>query len=202
VKKNKFRCFSFKKSRVCHSWLLAMLTAFLAAAGCREKPPASSEGVNLDTVPTSEFFGPTELSLTEGACTRWRLLTTHIVRYELNKRIMVDPLTVYIFNENRRDSTTLTADSGETTDDLTRLTARGNVLVRTFDGKRLRTAELHWDKNTDQITSPVYVRMSTPQGDDISGVGFESDNSLNHWKLMKRVKARIENVEEKTKKLP
>jgi LPS export ABC transporter protein LptC len=179
-----------------------IITLAILAFSCRKKTPAAMETVNADTLPTSEFFGPTELSCTEGKDTKWRLHTTHIIRYDQKKKINMDPVTVYIYTENRRDSNILTANSGEIADDLSSLAAWGNVVVNTYDGKRLLTEEIHWDKNTDKISSPKFVKLTTREGDVITGTGFEADNSLNRWKIMNRVKAKIKQVEKKSDNLP
>jgi LPS export ABC transporter protein LptC len=181
---------------------LAVIILFLGTLSCKRKPVENGEMIDTANIPSSEFFGPTELALNEGKEKRWRLLTTHITRYNQNKRIMMDPLTVYIYSEGEKDSSTLTADSGETTDDLNRLIARGHVVIRTLDGKCLKTEEIHFDKATEQISSSKLVRLSTREGDVISGVGFEADKGMNRWKIKNRVKAKIQQVEKKAEKLP
>ena len=64
------------------------------------------------------------------------------------------------------------------------MTARNNVVVRNVNGDTLRTEELHWDEQTQRVSSNKFVTITT-KDEIIMGDGFESDVSFRNPRIFK-----------------
>ena len=69
--------------------------------------------------------------------------------------------------------------------------ARGDVVVTTTDGVRIQTPSLRYLNGTQRIVSDEFVRLER-RGDVVTGIGFESDPSLDHFVLKKEVRAQVQ----------
>ncbi len=58
--------------------------------------------------------------------------------------------------------------------------AKGNVVVKKFDGKRLYTEQLFWNDVTNKIYSNVDSKIVEPDGETFVS-GFESDEEFRYW---------------------
>lgn len=58
--------------------------------------------------------------------------------------------------------------------------AKGNVVVRKFDGKTLYTEQLFWNDVTNKIYSNVDSKIVEPEGETYVS-GFESDEEFRYW---------------------
>jgi len=59
--------------------------------------------------------------------------------------------------------------------------AKGNVVAVNNEGQKLETQQLFWNQNTKRIYSNVDTRVSRPNGERITGMGFESDEAMKDW---------------------
>jgi LPS export ABC transporter protein LptC len=69
----------------------------------------------------------------------------------------------------------------ETTNNLE---ARKNVVVVSSDSSQMTTEQLFWDNQRQLIYTPAYVEITTPK-ENIQGHGFESDQSLKHYRIFR-----------------
>jgi LPS export ABC transporter protein LptC len=76
---------------------------------------------------------------------------------------------------------TIEADSALLEEDAQRLTALGNVLVRSRGGTSVETAKLLFDAATSRLTSDSTVVREG--GRTESGPCFESDSQLSQWRF-------------------
>lgn len=67
---------------------------------------------------------------------------------------------------------------------------KGNVFAENKDGQTLETQQLFWNQKTKRIYSNVDTRVTQPNGEVITGVGFESDESMNDW-VFRRVEGKV-----------
>lgn len=96
-----------------------------------------------------------------------------------------DGLKLYFYSASGDCTTVLTADSGAMNENRNDFEAIGHVLVESMDGKTLRTEKLRWEEAQQKILSDEFVTLTTADGDTLMGEGFESDQSLNFWKIAK-----------------
>jgi LPS export ABC transporter protein LptC len=105
----------------------------------------------------------------------------------------VDARTVRIdfFDREGKKNSTLTADQGIVFQRTNDLEARGKVRVTTESGVTLETDSLRWQNARGKIVSDAFVRV-TRNGDVVTGYGFESDATLEHFHLAREVRAEVQ----------
>jgi LPS export ABC transporter protein LptC len=62
----------------------------------------------------------------------------------------------------------------------------GNVKIISDSGAVLRSEELRWDKDKKKIHSDKFVTIYS-RGDTVHGYGFESDEEIKKYKIIKPV---------------
>ena len=115
-------------------------------------------------------------------------------RYSLSK----EPYTEFrkgVKVESFNDSTgivesTLVADYAIFLEKQELWEAKGNVVAFNYEGQKLETQQLFWNQKTKKIYSNVDTRVTQPNGEIITGVGFESDESMNDW-VFRRPKGQV-----------
>jgi LPS export ABC transporter protein LptC len=168
-----------------------VLSMLLAAqvAGCHGDAPStpSSEEVRIPDQEARDF------TLTESSEGKksWTLWSSYAAMY--NDRNLVDARTVRIdfFDREGKKNSTLTADQGLVFQRTNDLEARGKVRVTTESGVTLETDSLRWQNARGKIVSDAFVRV-TRHGDVVTGYGFESDATLEHFHLAREVRAEVQ----------
>jgi LPS export ABC transporter protein LptC len=182
------RRFDLVRTRVVECAALAVLVALAAAGGCRSKssPPA---GASARPVPDQEARDFTLTESSEGK-KNWTLLASYAAMY--NDRHLIDARTVRIefFDSKGARFSTLLADQGLVDQRNNNLEARGHVRITTESGIRMETDSLRWLNDRGKIVSDAFVRV-TRRHDVVTGWGFESDPSLDHFRLTRQVEAEV-----------
>ncbi|HET7042548.1 MAG TPA: LPS export ABC transporter periplasmic protein LptC [Gemmatimonadales bacterium] len=94
--------------------------------------------------------------------------------YENSKTFELRGLTVTFFNVNGGQTSVLTSREGTYQVSLGQMEARGDVVVRSTDGRTLNTDLLRYDQNQNQIRTDRPFTFTGPTANG-SGVGFVSD---------------------------
>jgi len=85
-------------------------------------------------------------------------------------------MELVFYEDDGRARATITSERGELDEDTDRMVARGNVvLVVHADGRKIESAELHYDPNRDRIWSDSTTVQTLPGGRVTRGTAFESD---------------------------
>ena len=124
----------------------------------------------------------------------WTLWASYAAMY--TDRSIVDARTVRIefFDEKQVRFSTLFADEGVVDQQTNNLKARGNVRVLTESGIKMETDSLRWLNGPRKIVSDAFVRV-TRKTDVVTGYGFESDPSLDHFHIRSEVRAEVRDEE-------
>ena len=101
--------------------------------------------------------------------------------YELDSSVGVD-----FFSKNGEHTSNIFSDSGFVEENGNFITAKGNVKAVSDDGVILLSEELKWDKSKNKIYTDKFVTIYS-KGDTIRGYGFESDQDMKKWKIIKPV---------------
>ena len=165
----------------------------LVLAGCQGKPASTSGGADVH-IPDQEARDFTLTESSEGKKS-WTLWASYAAMY--NDRGLVDAKTVRIdfFNAKGERNSTLVADQGKVHQRTDDLEARGRVRITTTSGVTLETDSLLWVNSRGKIVSDAFVRV-TRKGDVVTGYGFESDASLDHFHLARAVRAEVREQED------
>lgn len=168
--------------------LVALASAVLASEGCsrREAPFASSEEVRLPDQEARDF------TLTESAAgtKNWTLRAAYAAMYNREHRVDATTVTIDFFDKDGQHYSTLTSDRGRIDQTTNDLEARGNVRITTKNDVAMETDSLRFFNRTGKIVSDGFVRV-TRRGDVLTGYGFESDATLEHFRLRREVRAEV-----------
>jgi LPS export ABC transporter protein LptC len=172
--------------------LLAALLAALAL-GCQTPPASTPSGAEV-RYPDQEARDFTLTESSEGR-KNWTLWSSYAAMY--NGRSLVDARTVRIefFDSDGKRFSTLLADEGRVYQRTNDLEARGNVRVTTESGILMETDSLRWQNARGKIVSDGFVRV-TRKYDVVTGYGFESDPSLDHFNIRREVRAEVRDTGE------
>lgn len=164
----------------------AALTA--AWTGCQGRTASAPSGSEV-RLPDQEARDFTLTESSEGK-KNWTLWASYAAMY--NDRNLVDARTVRIefFDAGGKRFSTLLADEGLVDQRTNDLKARGRVRVTTETGVRMETDSLRWLNAQGKIVSDAFVRV-TRRHDVVTGFGFESDASLDHFRLSREVRAEV-----------
>jgi len=168
--------------------VLSMLVA-ASAIGCHKDTPSTTSGEEV-RVPDQEARDFTLTESMEGKKS-WTLWASYAAMY--NDKNLVDARTVRIdfFDKEGKKNSSLTADQGIVFQRTNDLEARGKVHVTTESGVTLETDSLRWQNARGKIVSDAFVRV-TRNGDVVTGYGFESDATLEHFHLAREVRAEVQ----------
>lgn len=165
---------------------LAVLAAL--SWGCEGKAPSVPGGAEL-RVPDQEARDFTLTESSEGR-KNWTLWASYAAMY--NDRNLIDARTVRIefYDSRGARNSILLADDGLVDQRTNDLEAQGHVRIMTESGIRMETDSLRWINGRQKIVSNGFVRV-TRKHDVVSGYGFESDPSLEHFHLAREVQAEV-----------
>ena len=105
--------------------------------------------------------------------------------------IIAKDVALDFFDEEGQVYSHLTSREGEIESATNNMVARGNVVVTTTNGTRIETEVLKYGNDPRKIVSDELVTV-TRGGDVLSGIGFESDPSLDQFEFRQRVRARVQ----------
>ncbi|NVM05219.1 MAG: LPS export ABC transporter periplasmic protein LptC [Candidatus Helarchaeota archaeon] len=101
--------------------------------------------------------------------------------YELGQSVVVD-----FFDKEGIHTSKITSDSGFVEENGNFMTAKGNVKAVSENGIVLLSEELKWGKDKNKIYTDKFVTIYT-KDDTVNGYGFESDQEIKKWKIIKPV---------------
>lgn len=163
---------------------LCVATALVGCEQSREVGPASPD------YPDQEVRSFTLTQSVEGK-REWRMTAGSAATYRDRGVIIAKDVALDFFDEEGEVYSHLTSREGEIESATNNMVARGNVVVTTRNGTRIETEILHYIDNPRRIVSDVLVTV-TRGGDVLSGIGFESDPSLETFEFRERVRARVQ----------
>lgn len=95
---------------------------------------------------------------------------------------MSQGVRVRFFNPQGKQTSVLTSEEGSVDEITNNLEARKNVIVISSDSSRMTTEQLFWDNQRQLIYTTAYVQITTTK-EKLQGHGFESDQSLKHYRI-------------------
>ena len=115
--------------------------------------------------------------------------------YQKKRETLLDSSIKVLFLSKTTGATvsTLTADSARIDDESKNMLAFGKVVVISDSTKtKLETSLLEWNNASQKLYSTEFVKITSPD-EIIKGVGFESDQNLNNYKIFK-----VKSIDNKT----
>ena len=91
---------------------------------------------------------------------------------------------VDFYNSSGLHSSVLTSQSAEVNSTNNNMTAYGHVHIVSDSGTTVDTDSLQWDNKTQEVQSAAPVHIVEKNGRITDGIGFESDQNLEHYHIM------------------
>jgi LPS export ABC transporter protein LptC len=174
-------------------WVLLAAAVPLLAARCpartAKRPSARGAKVAAPVIPDSAdqlIFGLRTIMQDRGV-NRGLLLADSALVYEEGTRLELRRVNVTFFTGTGVKDGVLTSREGTYNARLSRLDARGDVVVLREDGKRLTSPQLVYDQARNQIFTDSSFVLTEPKR-QISGIGFESDPRLTNFRCLRSCK--------------
>ncbi len=168
------------------SSIALFLLSLIFFAGCGEKKIEPvidyTEG---DSIPSQESWGDT-IYFTDNGNLQAILESKHLRDFADRKLKYLDTIKVSFFKKanGKEPSSVLTANKAVINDEANKMEAIGNVIVRSKNGRTLKTPELIWLSKKNRIFSDKKVWIAD-SNEVIEGIGFESDKELDNYVIRK-----------------
>lgn len=172
------------------AWWIPFVVLVAVAARCPgaakpRKPARAAKPVIPDSA-DQLIFGLRTI-LQDRGVNRGVLLADSALVYEEGTRLELRRVNVTFFTGAGVKDGVLTSREGTYNARLSRLDARGDVVVLREDGKRLTSPQLVYDQARNQVFSDSAFVLTQPRR-QISGIGFESDPRLTNFRCMRNCK--------------
>ncbi len=146
-----------------------------------EQIKAFSSPENLPVVEASNF----ETMYTDSGEVRFSLKAPKLLQFEADGKTYIEfpeGIELIKFDENQNIISSITADYAKNFEKEEKWEAKNNVVATNAQGDTLKTEHLIWEEKTEKIYTEEFVRIIR---DDqvITGIGFESDQSLQNWRI-------------------
>jgi len=127
-----------------------------------------------------------KITITNSGKKRADIKADHLERFNDKNFISLDKnVIVNFYDSDEKHTSRLTAQGAEINERTHFLQAIGNVIVKSESGRTLFTDTLTWDDTKKTIFAPGNVMITTSNNDTLYGNGFESDQNLERWKILK-----------------
>jgi LPS export ABC transporter protein LptC len=168
-----------------HFLKLFLGTLVLISIGCEEKiQPTVTSVADSKGMPQQESWNSTITVSDSGRVTA--IIDAGYIRVleSSQQTQMSNGVKVHFFNPEGKQTSVLTSEEGSVDETTNNLEARKNVVVVSSDSSQMTTERLFWDNQRQLIYTPAYVEITTPK-EKIQGHGFESDQSLKHYRIFR-----------------
>jgi LPS export ABC transporter protein LptC len=176
-------------------YLSAVALWLWSANSCAQLEELPDDQPEKKERPVMLFQDTTILDLYDGDVLSWIVKTAYLERWGGSERIFAKPVFVDIFDSVGEKTATLYADSGSLDTRLSFINAYGNVHAVTPKGASIRADSLTWNKRDDLVRTESPVRVVSPDGDVLTGIGFVSDTRLENWQIISNVSGIFQNVQ-------
>ena len=152
--------------------------------GCEnnlEEIKAFSSSENLPVVEAVNF----RTMFTDSGKVTFSIKAPKLLRYEAEGRPYAEfpeGIELIRFDEKQNIISSITADYARQYEKEERWEAKNNVIATNAQGDTLKTEHLIWEEKEERIHTEEFVRIiRTDQ--IITGIGFQSDQSLQNWRI-------------------
>lgn len=172
-----------ERARTGALWAIIAI-AVAGSAACRsgkKTPPVSGRSALADSA-DQVMFGA-RFNLTDHGVLRAELSADTAFFFDDNTRVELSPVSTTFFTNMGTKSAVLTSRRGTYHTQGGLMVARGDAVVNSEDGRRLRSEELKYDQNRNEISSDSAFVLTEPDR-RLEGIGFRSDPNLQHVRVL------------------
>jgi LPS export ABC transporter protein LptC len=129
-----------------------------------------------------------QLSFSTDGVVRGVLTARRVRVYETHRRTVLDStIKVDFFGADGKHTSVLRAEWAKINDASKDMTAYDSVKVRSDNGVLVETDSLVWMNLTRKVRSDAFVRITEKNGRITTGMGFESDQDLINYRILRPV---------------
>jgi len=157
------------------------VVAFLNSCTETKLKPRIDNSVSSEELPDQESRNA-KITFTEEGKLK-AILYADVIKVLSNKSEKhLEVVKINFFDENEKQSTTLTSRIGRIDDRTQDMYAIGDVVAVSDSGITLTTEELTWVNKTQKIITDKFVKIKSDK-EIIEGYGFESDQNLQNYTI-------------------
>ncbi|MCC6319539.1 MAG: LPS export ABC transporter periplasmic protein LptC [Gemmatimonadaceae bacterium] len=149
-------------------------------AGVPQAAPAATAADSADQV----MFG-VHFFVTDAGLRRAEVRADTALTYEENTRTELRKVNATFFTAQGAQNATLTSQQGTYNTRIGSMEARGDVVVKSTDGRTLTSPHLRFDPTRNEISSDSAFVLTEKTGRITRGIGFISDPDLNSVRVLK-----------------
>ena len=146
-----------------------------------EKIKAFNSAENLPVVEATNF----ETLFTDSGKVRFFLKTPKLLRFETESEPYIEfpqGIELIKYDAEQNIVSSITADYAKQFVEEKKWEAKNNVIATNIRGDTLKTEHLIWDEKAEKIYTEEYVKIIR-ENQIITGIGFQSDQSLENWRI-------------------
>jgi LPS export ABC transporter protein LptC len=178
--------FGSKISKIINTICIAALISgaailFYACENNLEQIKAFSPTENLPVLEALNF----ETTATDSGVIRYFLKAPKLLRFEIEGESYFEfpeGIELVRYNENNQIISRITANYAKQFEKDLKWEAKNNVIATNAQGDTLKTELLYYDEKEGKIYTEEFVRIIRPD-QTITGIGFQSDQSLQNWRI-------------------
>ena len=164
--------------------------------GCTKEDDPLPKSFRTDSMAQQTLSGVT-LTAYDSATRVWELTSESMVRTNATtEALLLYPVHLQMFNPQGSVTTTVTSDSGSTSNQMDTFYIWGNVHILNGDGSRILSKSLSWSQKNRRLNSKERVSISTADGENISGVGFDASEDFSEWYFYDSVYGEFNDIED------
>ncbi|MGI8617521.1 MAG: LPS export ABC transporter periplasmic protein LptC [Gemmatimonadaceae bacterium] len=160
---------------------VAMFALIAIACDDKREPPVLTRAGMADSA--DQVMYGASFNMTNGGVIRAELQADTAYFFDDNTRIELDDVNTTFYTVSGLKDAVLTSNHGRYSTRMGNMTAFGNVVVNTEDGRSIVTPELHYSQASNQFSSDSQFVMTEP-GRRLAGVGFRSDPGLKNVQVL------------------
>lgn len=126
-----------------------------------------------------------ESLFTDSGEVRFSLKAPKLLRFESDGKPYVEfpeGIELVKYNADQVIISSITSDYAKQYENEDKWEAKNNVIATNAQGDTLKTEHLIWEEKTEKIYTEEFVKIIRPD-QIITGIGFQSDQSLENWRI-------------------
>ena len=156
---------------------------FFACENNIEQIKAFTMTEDLPVLEASNF----ETMVTDSGIIRYFLKAPKLLRFEKERESYFEfpeGIELIQYNENKEIYSSITANYAKQFERDKKWEVKNNVIATNAQGDTLKTEQLFYDELKGKIYTEEFVRIIRP-GQNLTGIGFQSDQTLQNWRIIK-----------------
>lgn len=156
--------------------------AMAACTSSKRQPPVALRSALADSA--DQVMYNTRFNITDEGLKRVELQADTALFFDDNTRVELAPVNATFYTAAGAKDAVLKSRSGTYNTRRSTMTARGNVVVNSVDGRTLTSPELSFDQARNEIASDSAFVFTEP-GRRLEGIGFRSDPNLRNVRVLR-----------------